>query len=105
MRAHPTRNISLPDVPVGNYAIMLLVSATFMLQFVYDGNQQYLTGLILQDWSFKAIVGHMWLHAAFLSAFLTFSSLATSIITPTCQVVEGVVHVISIPHVDRIPVT
>ena len=63
MRAHRARNILLADAPVGNYAIMLLASTTFMLQFVYDGNQQYLTGLILQDWSFKAIVGHMWLHA------------------------------------------
>ena len=54
---------ALPDAPVGNYAIMLLASTTFMLQFLYDGNQQYLTGLILQNWSFTGIVGHMWLHA------------------------------------------
>src|SRR4030042_4122551 len=45
-----------------------------------------------------------YLRAAFLSAFLTFLSPATSIITLTSQVVDGVVHVISIVHADRIPV-
>jgi membrane associated rhomboid family serine protease len=57
-----TRTITLPNVPTGNYIIMLLASVTFMLQFVFDSNQQYLRGLILEHWSLAGVIGHMWLH-------------------------------------------
>ena len=63
MRISAAKNTPPSKVPLGNYTLMLLASLTFMLQFLYDSNQQYLRGLILQDWSFTAIVGHMWLHA------------------------------------------
>ena len=56
----------MSDIPLGNYVIMLLVTITFMLQFLYDSNQQYLTGLILQDWSITGIVGHLWLHTGLI---------------------------------------
>jgi len=45
---------------------MLLASTTFMLQFLFDGKQQYLSGLILQDWSFLGIAGHLWLHTGLI---------------------------------------
>ena len=57
---------STRDIPLGNYVVMLLASTIFMLQFTFDSNQQYLTGLILQDWSLTAIVGHMWLHTGLI---------------------------------------
>lgn len=63
MRISNERAASLPPIPLGNYTVMLLAALTFLLQFLFDANQQYLTGLILQDWSFTAIVGHLWLHA------------------------------------------
>lgn len=53
-------------MPLGNYIIILLASVTFLLQFTFDYNQEYLTGLILQDWSFTAIIGHMWLHTGLI---------------------------------------
>ena len=60
------RITSPQDVPLGNYALMLLASTTFMLQFLFDSKQQYLSGLILQDWSFFGIVGHLWLHTGLI---------------------------------------
>ncbi len=66
MRIIHGRIASPQDVPLGNYALMLLASTTFMLQFLFDSRQQYLSGLILQDWSFLGIVGHLWLHTGLL---------------------------------------
>ena len=66
MRIIHGRITSPQDVPFGNYALMLLASTTFMLQFLFDGKQQYLSGLILQDWSFFGIVGHLWLHTGLI---------------------------------------
>jgi len=54
------------NVPAGNYIVMVLATVTFAIQFTYDYNQQYLTGLILEKWSFSAMLGHMWLHASLL---------------------------------------
>jgi len=50
------------DIPVGNYIVMVLASLTFMIQFLYDSNHEYLNGLVLEHWSLTAIFGHMWLH-------------------------------------------
>lgn len=60
------KTISVPGVPLGNYIVMVLASVTFMLQFTYDSGQQYLNGLILENWSFSAVLGHMWLHTSLL---------------------------------------
>ena len=45
----------------------------------------------------------MFTHHFRLPVFI-FLGLAAGVITLACQVVDFVVHVISIPHVDRIPV-
>jgi len=58
----------MPDVPVGNYLVMLLMTVTFAMQFVYDGGQRYLNSLILDRWSLTAIFSHMWLHASVMHA-------------------------------------
>lgn len=62
------KRISLPDVPVGNYLVMVLMTVTFAIQFLYDGGQQYLNSLILDRWSFTAIFSYMWLHASVMHA-------------------------------------
>ena len=56
-------SIYAPDVPVGNYVIMVLTVVSFGIQFTYDSAGQYLNGLVLENWSLLAILGHMWLHA------------------------------------------
>lgn len=43
---------------------MVLATVTFAIQFTYDCRQQYLNNLILDHWTFGAIIGHMWLHAS-----------------------------------------
>ncbi|MBN2136301.1 MAG: rhomboid family intramembrane serine protease [Sedimentisphaerales bacterium] len=63
---HNPRKSEAAEMPLGNYIIILLASVTFLLQFTFDYNQEYLTGLILQDWSFTAIIGHMWLHTGLI---------------------------------------
>ena len=57
------RNLYLPNVPIGNYIVMALTVVSFFIQFTYDAGQEYLSGLVLEGWSFRAILGHMWLHA------------------------------------------
>ena len=42
---------------------MALVAVSFVIQFFYDSGREYLNGLILDDFSVQAILGHMWLHA------------------------------------------
>ncbi|MBN2270958.1 MAG: rhomboid family intramembrane serine protease [Sedimentisphaerales bacterium] len=66
MRIIHGRTTSPQDVPFGNCVLMLLASTTFMLQFLFDDKQQYLSGLILQNWSFLGIVGHLWLHTGLI---------------------------------------
>jgi hypothetical protein len=85
-------------------------SLRFVIHLVWtDQLAQAVYGRKQQNRCFQRVSLHQpkrdYLRTAFLPAFLTFSSLATSIITLTSQVVDGVVHVISILHVDRIPVT
>ena len=63
MRAKLKRNLYASNLPVGNYIIMVLTAVSFFIQFTYDADQQYLTGLVLEGWSGLAILGHMWLHA------------------------------------------
>ena len=60
------KNISMPNVPIGNYLIMLTLVITFALQFLFDGGSQYLNGLILNHWSLTSIFCYMWLHANFV---------------------------------------
>lgn len=63
----PSKNaIRGNNVPVGNYIVMVLATVTFAIQLTYDYNQQYLNGLILEKWTFSALLGHMWLHASLL---------------------------------------
>jgi len=50
-------------IPIGNYIIMLLMSVVFAIQFLGDPQKVYLTGLILENTSFTALLGHFWLHA------------------------------------------
>lgn len=50
-------------IPTGNYIIILLMSVVFAIQFLGDPNKIYLTGLILEKASLKALLGHFWLHA------------------------------------------
>jgi hypothetical protein len=45
----------------------------------------------------------MFTHPFRLTIFI-FLGLAAGVTTLACLVVDGIVHVISIPHVDRIPV-
>jgi membrane associated rhomboid family serine protease len=45
---------------------MLLMSVVFAIQFLGDPHKIYLTGLILENTSFKALLGHFWLHADLL---------------------------------------
>jgi len=52
----------MPGVPLGNYIVMILASLTFMIQFLFDSQQQYLGHLVLQDWSAREMFGYMWLH-------------------------------------------
>ena len=68
MRARLTKSISMTDVPIGNYLVMLLMTMTFAMQFLYDGGQRYLTGLILDRWSLTAILSYMWLHGSIMHA-------------------------------------
>jgi len=63
-----TKAISMPDIPMGNYLVMVLMSVTFAIQFIFDGGQEYLNSLILDRWSFTAIFCHMWLHAGLMHA-------------------------------------
>jgi membrane associated rhomboid family serine protease len=58
--------IAAASAPFGNYIVMVLALVTFAVQFNYDGNQHYLTSLILEHWSVAALFGHMWLHASIL---------------------------------------
>jgi membrane associated rhomboid family serine protease len=58
----------MPGVPIGNYLVMLLMTVTFALQFVFDGSQKYLNNLILDRWSVMAIFSYMWLHASVMHA-------------------------------------
>lgn len=55
-------------MPIGNYLMMLLMTVTLALQFLYDGGQQYLNSLVLDSWSFKAIFSYMWLHTSIMHA-------------------------------------
>jgi len=48
--------------PAGNYTVMLLATVTFAIQMAGDPRQQCLNGLILDHLSFRALLGHMWLH-------------------------------------------
>jgi len=48
--------------PAGNYIVMLLATVTFAIQMAGDPKQQCLNGLILDHLSFRALLGHMWLH-------------------------------------------
>jgi membrane associated rhomboid family serine protease len=60
------KNISAHDIPFGNYIVILLACITFALQFLYDYKAEYLTGLVLENWTIKAFFGHMWLHGNLL---------------------------------------
>jgi membrane associated rhomboid family serine protease len=53
----------MPDVPLGNYIVMMLLTVTFAMQISFDSGQQYLSGLILNRWSLAGITGYIWLHA------------------------------------------
>jgi membrane associated rhomboid family serine protease len=75
LRIRLSRRISVPNVPVGNYLVMLLMAVTFALQFTYDGSQRYLGGLVLDSWSFKAIFSYMWLHASVAHAAWNLAAL------------------------------
>lgn len=68
MRIRLSQRISAPDVPMGNYVVMLLMAVTFALQFLCDGGRQYLNSLVLDCWSFKAIFSYMWLHTSVMHA-------------------------------------
>lgn len=63
LQGQVSKSISVPDVPIGNYLIMMLLTATFAMQISFDTSQEYLSGLILNRWSVTGITGHMWLHA------------------------------------------
>jgi membrane associated rhomboid family serine protease len=63
LRIRLKRKLYVPNVPLGNYIIMALAVVSFFIQFTYDAGQEYLSGLVLEGWSFRAILGHMWLHA------------------------------------------
>lgn len=62
MNLRLSKNISMPDVPIGNYLIMLTLVITFALQFLFDSDRQYLNNLVLDRWSLTAIFCYMWLH-------------------------------------------
>jgi membrane associated rhomboid family serine protease len=49
-------------IPTGNYIVMLLMSVVFAIQFLGDSHQIYLSPLILENVSFKALLGYFWLH-------------------------------------------
>ena len=49
-------------LPLGNHAILLLITGTFAVQMLLDPGRQYLHCLILEKWSVLGLLGHMWLH-------------------------------------------
>ena len=63
-------NLKIDKLPIGNYIVMLLMSVVFAVQFLGDPHQIYLTGLILKNASFKALLGHFWLHPVDFGKFL-----------------------------------
>lgn len=63
MNVRLKRKLHVPNMPFGNYIVMALTVVSFFIQFTYDADQEYLSGLVLEGWSFRAILGHMWLHA------------------------------------------
>jgi len=57
-----TKDARTRQWPAGNYTVMLLATVTFAIQMAGDPRQQCLNGLILDHLSFRALLGHMWLH-------------------------------------------
>jgi len=47
---------------MGNYALMLLIACVFYIQMLFDPDAEYLSGMVLEEWSASGLFGHMWLH-------------------------------------------
>ena len=47
---------------MGNYALMLLIACVFYIQMMFDPDAEYLSGMVLKEWSVSGLFGHMWLH-------------------------------------------
>lgn len=56
------RSVCAPEMPAGNYIVMMLATVTFAIQMVGDPKQQYLNGFILKNLTFSSMFGYMWLH-------------------------------------------
>ena len=56
------RSVCAPEIPAGNYIVMMLATVTFAIQIVGDPRQQYLNGFILEDLTLSSMFGYMWLH-------------------------------------------
>lgn len=52
---------SLSNMPVCNYFIMLLITACFAIQSIWDPGAHHLNVFVLKKWSFCGMLGHSWL--------------------------------------------
>ena len=60
------RSVCAPEMPAGNYIVMMLATVTFAIQMIGDPKEQYLNGFILKHLSLSSMFGYMWLHMSML---------------------------------------
>ena len=53
------RGVCAPEMPAGNYIIIMLATVTFAIQMIGDPKQQYLNGFILERLTFSSMFGYM----------------------------------------------
>ena len=46
------RSVCAPEMPAGNYVVIMLATVTFAIQMIGDPKQQYLNGFILKHLTF-----------------------------------------------------
>jgi len=54
-------DVSLSNLPVCNYFIMLLIAVCFAIQNGLDPGAHHLNVFVLEKWSFSGVIGHSWL--------------------------------------------
>ena len=60
------RSVCAPEMPAGNYIVIMLATVTFAIKMIGDPKQQYLNGFILERLTFSSMFGYMWLHMSML---------------------------------------
>ncbi len=61
-RVRPLTRTRSTGMPLGNYAVILLIACAFAAQMLLDPGAQHLKGLILERCAIPGLLGHMWLH-------------------------------------------